>query len=172
VFYRTLGIAILTAALPAAALSAQSTPRPATAAPAAPAQAPNRAALIRNLDANFKAIDTNGNGTLEAAELGAAEIKSQTMRNNQLRVNAEANFTKLDTNKDGQLNKAEFLALVPNRPVTGSNGNALVTPLDRNKDNKVSADEYRAPMLTRFDQLDTNKNGVIDPAERAAVTRR
>jgi opacity protein-like surface antigen len=73
-----------TAAAPAiATAAAQPSARPATTAPtAAPAaqQLPTRAALQKNLDANFKAIDTNGDGVLSQAELAAAELKGQQAR--------------------------------------------------------------------------------------------
>ena len=46
---------------------------------------------------------------------------------------------------------------------------AIVAQLDKNKDGKVTADEYRAPMLVRFDALDTNHDGTISAAERQAA---
>jgi Ca2+-binding EF-hand superfamily protein len=126
--------------------------------------------LLKGLDANFKTIDTNGDGTLSAAELQAAEAKVQQQRIAQIRARVDAEFTKLDTNKDGQLSKAEFMAAAPVAPSTAANGAAIVTQLDKNKDGKVSADEYRAPVLTRFDSLDSNHDGTISPAERQAAT--
>jgi Ca2+-binding EF-hand superfamily protein len=81
----------------------------------------------------------------------------------------DAEFTKLETNKDGQLSKAEFMAAAPVSPSTPANGAALLSQLDKNKDGKVSIDEYRAPVLARFDTLDTNKDGTISAAERQAA---
>ncbi len=163
-------IAAFSAAVPALASAAQA-PAPRTgAAPAQPA--PTRAAMVKSLDANFKTIDTNGDGTLSAAELGAAESKVQQRRLAQLRGQHDANFVKLDTNKDGQLSKAEFMAAAPRTPTVAPNGANLLAQLDKNKDGKASADEYRAPMLNRFDTLDTNKDGTISPAERQAAQAR
>jgi Ca2+-binding EF-hand superfamily protein len=155
--------AIATAAAPAAA---QSTPAPAQNAPA------TRAGLLKGMDVNFKAIDSNGDGTLSAAELQAAEVKVQQRRIATLRGRVEAEFTKLDTNKDGQLSKAEFMAAAPATASTPANGGALLTQLDKNKDGKVSVDEYRAPVLARFDTLDTNHDGTLSDAEKKAAEAR
>ena len=171
VTYRFLTLAALTiAAAPAMAAAQTAAPRPGAAAPAAQ-PTPNRATLLRNLDNNFKLIDSNGDGTLVAGELAAAELKSQVQRQNALRAQVETRFTQLDTNKDGQLSKAEFMVVAPNRAPTAGNGQNLLTPLDKNRDSKVSLDEYRAPILVRFDQMDSNKDGQLSPAERQAATQ-
>lgn len=172
-FISLAAIAALAAAAPAFATAAPTpAPRPG-AAPAAAQAVPTRAMMVRNVDANFKAIDTNGDGTLNAAELTAAEGKVQQQRIAQLRTRFEGDFTKLDTNKDGQLSKAEFMAAAPRASATPPNGAAVIAQLDRNKDGKVSADEYRAPILGRFDALDTNHDGTLSQAERqAAATRK
>jgi hypothetical protein len=69
---------------------------PPAAAPAKPAAGlPNRAGMLNSMGNNFKAIDTNGDGTLNAAELQAAEAKVQQNRLNAVRARVEAEFTKL-----------------------------------------------------------------------------
>ena len=136
---------------------------------AAAQPAPTRAVLLRNLDTGFKAIDTNGDGSLSSAELQAAEGKVQQQRLAQVRARFESDFTKLDTNKDGQLSKAEFMAAAPTAPRTAPNGAAILAQLDKNKDSKVSADEYRAPQLAIFDRVDSNKDGTVSAAERQAA---
>ena len=114
-------------------------------------------------------IDANGDGTLSAAELAAAEGKVQQQRIAALRARVEGEFTKLDTNKDGSLSKPEFMAAAPQASSATPNGAAIVTQLDKNKDGKVTADEYRAPVLVRFDGLDTNHDGTLTQAERKAA---
>ena len=167
--------------LPLAALVALATTAPAfgaaavqpTAKPtAAQTQAITRVAVANALQANFKSIDTNGDGTLSSAELQAAEAKGIQSRVAAVRGRVEAEFTKLDTNKDGQLSKAEFMAAAPTGASSAPNGAALVAQLDKNKDGKVSVDEFRAPRLAAFDSIDTNKDGTISAAERAAAQAR
>ena len=158
----TASPALATAAAPAAA--------PKAAAPAAqPSQAITRAAMTKQLEAQFKAIDTNGDGTLSAAEVGAAELKILQQRAAAVRQRLEAEFNKLDTNHDGQLSKAEFMAAAPSAPTTAPNGAPVVAQLDKNKDGKVTVQEYEAPILSRFDSLDLNHDGVISDAERKAA---
>ena len=164
----------------AALLALGAAPALATAAPAAaPAAAPkpapqpqNRASILNGLDGNFTAIDTNGDGSLNWVVLGVAEGKVQQQRLAALRGRVDAEFTKLDTNKDGSLSKAEFMAAAPQAPATAPNGAAIVTQLDKNKDGKVTADEYRNPVLARFDSLDTNRDGVLSDAEKKAAAAR
>ena len=71
----------LTLVLASGAAFAQATPPKAPAADAA-------------VDAKFKAVDKNNNGSLEGAELDAYK----------------ADLAKIDTNKDGKISSAEFAA--------------------------------------------------------------
>jgi hypothetical protein len=173
VLHRNLGLAAAAVLTASASLAAAPTPaRPGTNPQAAQQQAPTRAALLKGVDANFKAIDTNGDGTLNSAELGAAEGKVQQQRIAQIRGKLDAEFTKLDTNKNGSLDKNEFMAAAPNSSSATPNGAAIVTKLDANKDGRVSADEYRAPVLGTFDRMDTNHDGTLSTAERQAASKK
>ena len=162
--------AVAGAAQTTPARTAAQAPRP--GAPAANAQASQtRAAVLRNLDTAFKTIDKNGNGTLDAAEMSAAEAQVQQRQIAAIRGRFETQFAKADTNKDGSLSKAEFMAAAPSAPRSTNNGATMVGQLDKNKDGRISPDEYRAPMLTRFDSIDSNKDGTITPTERQAAAR-
>ena len=165
--FLSLGALIALGSAPALATAAPAAApagaKPATAHPA------TRAGLINGLNGNFQAIDTNGDGTLSAAELQTAEAKVQQQRLAALRTRIESEFTKLDTNKDGVLSKTEFMAAAPQSAGAAPNGANIVAQLDKNKDGKVSAEEYRGPVLARFDAIDTNKDGTISDAERKAA---
>jgi Ca2+-binding EF-hand superfamily protein len=163
------GLVMLGAAVPA--LTAAQPAKPAAKPPVAAQQpAQTRANFIKALDANFKGVDTNGDGALSAAELAVAEGKGQQRLIAQYHTAAEADFAKIDTNKDGALSKAEFVAAVTPRPSSATpNGPALVTELDKNNDGKVGVEEFRAPRLAQFDAIDTNHDGTLSQAERKAV---
>jgi hypothetical protein len=111
--YLMLAAAMTVATVSPALANAAAPAQPKAAAPKAAAQPLTRASLTRDLDATFKAIDTNGDGTLTTNEVSAAELKVMQNRAGAVRTRMDAEFTKLDTNKDGQLSKAEFLAAVP-----------------------------------------------------------
>ena len=163
----SFALVIALAATPAVA-SAAAAPAPKAAAGAAQAP-PTRAALSKGLDATFKAVDTNGDGSISAAEAQAAEAKVQQQRLVRVRSNVEAEFAKLDTNKDGQLSKTEFMAAAPTSVGNAPNGAAIVAQLDKNKDGKVTPDEYKAQRLAIFDKLDTNHDGTLSATERQAA---
>ena len=161
----------LGAAAPAmAAAQAAAAKAPAQKSAAKAAAPVTRAQLIKNLDASFKNVDTNGDGVLSQPELAAAESKGISQRVAAMRGRVEAEFTKLDTNKDGTLSKAEFMAAAPNAPATAPSGANILAQLDKNKDGKISVDEYRARLLVPFDKADSNHDGTLTPAERQAAT--
>ena len=150
-----------------AGLVAISLAAPATSAPAQPAKPAaqtgsiTRSAVIKGRDDAFKKIDTNGDGSISAAEFAAAEALVA-------RARLQAEFNKLDTNKDGQLSQAEFLAAAPPASALVPGVEKMIATLDKNKDGKLSPDEFRAPQLSIFDKLDTNHDGTLSPTERAA----
>ena len=154
------GIAVVVAA-PALAIAAP-TATPVTAPAPNPAQSITRASLASARDAAFKKIDANGDGSINAAELAAAEAGLA-------RARLQAEFTRLDTNKDGQLSQAEFLAAAPQPSALVAEMAKPIAALDKNKDGRITADEFRAPQLAAFDRLDTNHDGVLSTAERQAA---
>jgi hypothetical protein len=64
------------------------------------------------------------------------------------------------------------MAAAPQSAGSPPNGAAILAQLDKNKDGKVTADEYRGPVLARFDSIDTNHDGVLSDAERKAAAKK
>ena len=142
----------------ASAASAQTT--------AAQPQPRTRAQVTQGLDARFKALDSNHDGSVTKAEMESAETRARQEAEARFAKRAEEGFTKLDTDKNGQLSLAEFKASIP--PVQTRAAGTVLQRLDTNKDGKVSAQEFGAPTLAVFDRFDTNKDGTISDAERNA----
>ena len=169
--YLTLAATIAVAATSPALATAVA---PAATAPkaAAPAQQTlTRAGLTKNLDSTFKAIDTNGDGTLSTAEISAAEMKVLQHRAGAVRSRLEAEFTKLDTNNDGQPQQGR----VHGRRAARADDRAqrrAASQLDKNKDGKVSLQEYHAPPLATFNKLDSNHDGTVTHQPRQRGGRR
>ena len=155
------GAAVLLLALPAGAIA--QTAAPATSATAN--QTLTRASLSQRLDAEFKAIDTNGDASLSKAEIDSAIAKSASEAEARLKQRQKDEFGKLDANKDGQLSLAEYQAGASIKMREGA-GQAKIQQFDSNKDGKVTATEYRAPTLAQFDRFDRNKDGVLSTAEQ------
>jgi Ca2+-binding EF-hand superfamily protein len=138
--------------------------------PAAPAAQPvTKAALSSQIDASFARLDSNGDKSLNTAEIDAAQKRQVAEAQGVINKRLETEFTKLDGNKDGQLSLAEFKAAAPT-PKTATPAE-LLGQLDKNKDGKVTHDEFRSGPLANFDRIDTNKDGTISEAERSAATK-
>jgi len=150
--------ALLVGAAPAAAQTS-ATPAP-----------PTRAELTSGLQSNFKAMDTNGDGALDKAEIAAANAKVAAEATAALNRRLEQEFAQLDSNKDGQLSLAEFKAGVP--APKASPAEATLQQLDTNKNQRISFEEFSASYLAAFDQLDRNKDGTISASEQQQVAGR
>ena len=159
-----LAAAAVAAAALASAAGAQ-TAKPATAT--AP-KTITRAELTANIDAEFRGLDTNGDGKISTAEAQAAVGKRASEAEVELRKRQEADFRKLDTDKNGQLSLAEYEAAMSIKPNAGAATERLKM-FDSNKDGVISAAEFRAPVLARFDAADANKDGIVSEAEAKAA---
>jgi len=110
-----------------------------------PAGAPPRAKL-----------DTNGDGVIDRAEAAKAPRLA-------------AQFDTLDKNKDGKLSRDELPRWHGARHGRGPGGRGeMMAKLDTNKDGRISRDEAKADprLAARFDQMDVNKDGYLDKADR------
>ena len=79
---------------------------------------------------------------------------------------AQASFKQLDTNKDGQLSLAGIHG-ARRRTSQPATPQQALAGLDTNQDGKVSADEFRAPQVAKFDKADANHDGMVTPDEAA-----
>lgn len=104
----------------------------------------------------LQALDTDGDGTLSAAEIQAAT----------------ASLLKLDRNHDGTLSADEFL---PQQPDRQSGGGAdivqLLLSMDKNGDGVLTADELPDRMQPIFQRGDTDHDGKLTADEIKALAR-
>jgi hypothetical protein len=118
-----------------------------------------RAQFIASMDAEFGKLDGDKNGLATRAEIEQSE-RARAQASAEARNRAQ--FAQLDTNKNGQLSPAEFAKLI--QPVAVSAA-PILARMDGNRDSQVSLLEYRTATLANFDRLDTDRNGVVTPAE-------
>ena len=94
---------------------------------------------------------------------------------------ADARFAQMDTDRDGRVSAGEMRAYrtamhdrmvasgrdVPVPPPGGRKHDGMGRWMDPNRDGSVTRDEFAARALNRFDRMDANHDGTIDPTERA-----
>ena len=124
----------------------------------------SRARFIADMDAQFRAMDSDRNGQLSAAEI---EVSQRAQASGEASKRNRTLFTLLDTDKDGKLTAAEFDRF-NNPPPNTANAAPLLARMDGNRDRQVSAAEHRAAMLVNFDRLDADHNGIVSAAEMKA----
>jgi len=162
---------VLGVAAPAAAQTAASpNPKgPQTQAQRAPAaQRPlSRSIFLANIDAEFRKIDADKNGSVTRAEVEAFQRAVSVL---QIGARNRALFARLDRDRDGQLSAAEFAAFnsAPPKP----NSAPFVGRYDLNRDQSITLVEYRTGTLANFDRMDADKDGVVRPEEMRAASVR
>ena len=122
-----------------------------------------RAAYLTVMDGEFRKMDADKNGLVTKQEVEgfqrAAAVAEAAQRN-------RAMFAELDTDHNGQISPAEFAKVTP--PVA-INAQPEIAQYDGNRDGQVSQVEYRSVKLTRFDRIDTDKDGIASIAEQRAA---
>lgn len=141
------------------------TPSVSAQQPGASEQPLTRAEFIRQMDAEFRRFDGDGNGMVRSEELAAAQRKSaetEALRQNQ------AIFASLDRDRNGSLNAAEFAGLV-NPGAIAVDPSPLMTQLDSDRDGVITLVEYRIVTQGNFDRIDSDRDGVVTPPEMRAA---
>jgi len=126
-----------------------------------------RAKFAADMDSLFGKIDANNDGSITRVEIDQYQKRAQA---DVARARNRALFAHLDTDKNGQLSPTEFANAPTATPTV--NAQLMVNRMDSNRDQKISLREHRASALTNFDKLDTNKDGVLNPAEMKAGIKR
>ncbi|QNR98325.1 EF-hand domain-containing protein [Stenotrophomonas sp. 169] len=100
-------------------------------------------------------LDTNNDGFVDRAEAAASP-------------RLVARFDQMDANKDGKLSREEMPRGKHGHRGPGRGHAEQLAKLDTNKDGRISREEAKAdPRLAeRFDQMDINKDGFLDQADR------
>lgn len=136
-----------------------------TAAPAATGPVPvPRGTFISTMDTEFRKMDADKNGILTKKEV---EDFDRAMLGIAIDNRRRALFAALDADHNGVLTPQEFARL--QLPAPQINIAPLFAQNDLNKDGQITLVEYRTAKLANFDRMDTDKDGVVSPAEMKAA---
>ena len=163
--HRSLFFAALVILVP---LAAGAQTQPAAAPPGPIARAPvalPRANFIADTTAEFHKLDANRDGVVTRAEIEAAQ---QNARAAMAQAQARAVFARIDADHNGQLSLDEFLRAASPGP-GAANAAPILQRFDADHNGQISLAEYSAVTLANFDQLDTDKDGVVSIAEQRAA---
>jgi hypothetical protein len=110
------------------------------------------------IDAQFKTMDTDGDGRLSPDEHAAG---------------AKRMFDAMDSNKDGTVTIAEMDAAhrnVPGKEPKNSDLSSIekIKVVDQNGDGLLSADEHAAGSRKMFSKMDADRDGFLSRAELTA----
>ena len=129
--------------------------------PAAGADAPlPRAKFLAGMDSEFRKMDADKNGQLTRTEIEQYQTQQLAA---QARARNKSLFGQLDTDKNGQLSQAEFSKIAT--PAPAANAQPMIARMDGNRDSQISITEHRTATLANFDRVDSDKDGVVTPAE-------
>jgi Ca2+-binding EF-hand superfamily protein len=135
-----------------------------TAIPARPAPqaVPDmaRGDFIKAMDTEFRQRDFDGDGMLTRAEVEQFERKAAYARAQSAN---RALFNQLDVDRNGVITPGEFAGLVP--PQNTLDVSVQMSRLDLNRNQNISLVEYRTVTLGTFDEMDTDKDGVVTDTE-------
>lgn len=123
-----------------------------------------RSDYIATMDIEFRKMDGDKNGQVTRVEVESFE---RGVALGQARARAQAKFAELDTDRNGQISPVEFNKLISGTPAV--DGRPLIGKLDTNKDGQISLIEHRGGKLSYFDQIDSDKDGIVSVAEMKAA---
>jgi Ca2+-binding EF-hand superfamily protein len=132
---------------------------------AAQAAAPSipRTQFIADMDVQFRKMDADKNGQLTRTEIEQFQKLTAVA---EAQARNRALFAQLDTDRNGQISPAEFAKATT--PSTAANAQPMLARMDGNRDSQIDLIEHRTATLANFDRLDTDKNGIVTPAEMKA----
>ena len=122
-----------------------------------------RTRFIADMDIQFRKMDADKNGQLTRIEIEQFQRLTAVA---EAQARNRALFAQYDTDRNGQISPAEFTKATT--PSTAANGQPMIARMDGNRDSQINLIEHRTATLANFDRLDSDKDGIVTPAEMKA----
>ena len=155
-------VSLALAAMPAAALAAQTDTKEEVSKPI------TKAEISAKLDTDYADMDTDKDGKVTAAEIDARLVKSAEAKVAEIKKERDAAFGRLDANRDGNISRAEFDEKAKLPAIKAPDAAPFLARFDADKDGSITLEEFRTPTLANFSRLDVNQDGTVSPAEADA----
>ena len=136
---------------------------PGTLLAQAAATAIPRTSFIADMDTQFRKMDADKNGQLTQIEIEQFQKLTAVA---EAQARNRALFAQLDADRNGQISAIEFAKVGAPAPV--ANAQPMIARMDSNRDSQINLIEHRTATLANFDRLDSDKDGVVTPAEMKA----
>ena len=122
-----------------------------------------RTQFISDMDVQFRKMDADKNGQLTRTEIEQFQRLTAVA---EAQARNRALFAQLDADKNGQISPTEFSRATT--PSTTANAQPMIARMDSNRDSQINLIEHRTATLANFDRLDSDKDGIVTPAEMKA----
>lgn len=134
-----------------------------------------RADMMAKSEQRFVKIDTNSDGTIDAAEMSAHRQAMKAARAEKLAAMSEEDRAKMEARKQERRaamkeRRAEQAASTDGAGEQRTKRGWLAR-IDADGDGLITREEFTAPAMKRFDRFDADGDGIVTPEERAAGRR-
>lgn len=128
-----------------------------------------RADMMAKVDQRFAKMDTNGDGTIDAAEMTAHREAMKAARAEKRAAMSEADKARMEQRRAAMKERKAERVAAGEAPREKRAKGGWLARVDANGDGMITREEFTAPAMQRFDKMDANNDGIVTPEERKAA---
>lgn len=128
-----------------------------------------RADTLAKVEARFAKIDTNSDGVIDAAEMTAHREAKRAARAEKLAAMTDEQKAKMEERRTAMKERWAKRAASADAPAAKRTKGDRMARIDADGDGRITAAEFAAPAMKRFDKIDANSDGIVTPEERKAA---
>ena len=128
-----------------------------------------RADTLAKVEARFAKIDTNSDGVIDAAEMTAHREAKRAARAEKIAAMTDEQKAKFQERRAAMKERWAKRAASTDAPAVKRSRGDRMARIDMDGDGRITAAEFAAPAMQRFDKMDANSDGIVTPDERKAA---